>query len=427
MARQETWPIGEPAVERRIATYVTTIFAIGGFVWILSSDLILYTFTRDELVIARLETAKGYVFVALAALLLYALTHRSVSKLAEASRTLSAVVESIADGVLLLGSDRTIEYANPASIEMLRVGKLGDLQGMGAQEFSRRFHVSYPDGRLVPPDLFASQRVFDEQGPIRYKAVFCPPGGSEVFATCTAAGVRSEVGKTADIVVSVMHDITTTEHLERLRDELFTAAAHAMKTPVAIIKSGAQVISAEGSAQVRRSTAMIDRQCARLQRLIDNVLVLSRIRSGTLQLHPTDVDLGLLVDEVAGRHAEFSPRHRIDARPDANIHVRADRERIVMVLRNTMHAATRASRQDGPVTVVLKRCGDDAEISMTYQPPPYGESADEAPGAEYDDIGVGRYVTATIVEAHGGALTEGADSGVGTIRIRLPATPEGAA
>jgi signal transduction histidine kinase len=426
MAGNNIWPIGDPAAEQRIATYVTSVFVVGGFAWVLASDLLLYTFTRDESVIARFETAKGYVFVALGGVLLYWLTRRSVVKLAEASRAVAAIVESIHDGVLLLGRDRTIAYANPASLQLLRTRKLSDLQGMNAQEFSRRFHVSYPDGGLIPPDQLISQRVFDEAGPMRYKAVFSPPEGSEIVLACTAAGVRSDIGMTADLVVSVFHDLTTIEQVERLRDELFTAAAHAMKTPVAVIKSAAQLVSAEGSPQVLRSTALIDRQCARINRMVDNLLVLSRIRSRTLQLHSAAIDLGSVLEDVVGENAELAREHPVDVRLDSQVRVRADRERMAMVLRNVIYAATRASRPDGAVAVRLKRGGNEAEIAVSFQPPPSDETVDKAPAVtEYDDIGVSRYVTTTIVEAHGGTLTEQAESGVTTIRINLPATREG--
>jgi signal transduction histidine kinase len=142
---------------------------------------------------------------------------------------------------------------------MLRATNLEDLRGMGAGEFSRRFRVSYLDGRLVPPDQFVSQRVFDEAGPIRYKAVLNPPGEREIIIACTAAGVRSEIGEPPALVVSVMHDITATHHLERLRDELFTAAAHALKTPVTVIKSASQVLSSgaiTSAPRQRSSSAM---------------------------------------------------------------------------------------------------------------------------------------------------------------------------
>src|SRR5687768_2955207 len=204
------WLIGKPATERRVAFVVVVAFLVAGCAWILLTDFLLYSIVQDRAAVARLETAKGWTFVGLAAVLLYAVTLRSASRLATACRTISAVVESIGDGILLLGSDRRIAYANPASVRMLRASTADDPRGMGAVEFSRRYHVSYPDGHIVPPDQFVSQRVFDEAGPIRYKAVLHPPDGSELVISCTAAGVRNEIGATAEIVVSVMHDITAT-------------------------------------------------------------------------------------------------------------------------------------------------------------------------------------------------------------------------
>jgi nitrogen-specific signal transduction histidine kinase len=423
MAARDTWLIGEPAIERRVALAVVIVFVIAGSAWILFSDVLLYAVVQDRTVVARFETAKGWMFVGLTACLLYMVTLRNVAQLTKASRTIFAVLESIGDGVLLLGSDRTVAYANPASIGMLGIAKRDDLQGMGAPEFSRRFHVSYLDGSLVPPDQFASQRVFDEPGPIRYKAVLYPPGAPEVVISCTAAGVRPEIGRSADVVVSVMHDITATEQLDRLRDELFTSTAHAIKTPITVIKSAAQLLSAAGSAEVRRSTVMIDRQCERVQQLVENLLLLSRIRSGTLQLYPAEIDLVSVVEEIGGEVAGLSSGHAIEVRLDAHPRIRADRERIVMVLRNAIDGATRASRPGGPVTIQLARSGDDAEVAISYQPQSSnGEAGDQCPNAtDFDDMGVARYVTKVIVEAHGGTLTEQADGDVTTIRIRFPA------
>jgi signal transduction histidine kinase len=428
MAGRERWTITTPASERRVALVVVFVFVVAGSLWILLGDLLLYSVVQDRSILARMETAKGGAFVASCALLLYAVTLRSAAQLTKANRTFTAVVESIGDGVLILGSDRTIAYANPVSIQMLGVASLEDLRGMGAREFSRRFRVSYLDGRLVPPDQFVSQRVFDEAGPIRYIAVLNPPGEREIVIACTAAGVRSEIGEPADLVVSVMHDITAAHHLDRLRDELLTTAAHALKTPVTVIKSASQVLSARAPSNLRLSTAIIERQCARMERLVENLLTLSRIRSGTLQLYPVDgVDLGPVVEDVAGEVSRLGPADvhvQLDARP----RVRADHERLVLVLRNAISAATRSSRPGGPVTVRLGRCGADAEIRVSYQLPSPGLESGDAPHSDtdLDEMGVSRYVTAMVVEAHGGTFTEEADDGDATVRIRLPAMSEDA-
>jgi len=425
LAGPEAWSITAPASERRVALVVVLAFVVAGSLWILLSDLLLYSVVHDRSVVARLETAKGWAFVASSALLLYAVTRRCAAQLTKAHRTISAVVESIGDGVLILAADRTIAYANPASLQMLRATHPEDLRGMGAREFSRRFRVSYLDGRLVPPDQFISQRAFDETGPIRYTAVLNPPGEREIIIACTAAGVQSEIGKPPDLVVSVMHDITASHELERLRDELLTAAAHALKTPVTVIKSASQVLSSRAPSHLRVSTAIIERQCARIERLVENLLTMSRIRSGTLQLYPVEVELAPVVEDVVGevaRHVPADLHVQFDCRP----RVRADRERLVIVLRNAIYAATRSSRPGGPVMIQLGCCGGDAEIRMSYQLSSPTVESDDGPHSDTDleDMGVGRYVTAMVVEAHGVTLIEQADGSDVTVRIRLPAMSE---
>ena len=180
--------------ELRAAVTVAAVFLVTGIGWVLFTDVLLYTLTRDPVLIARIETAKGWIFVGLTALLLFAVTLRSASRLTRAHAITSAVVESIADGVLLLGPDRTIVHANPAARTDAPVRTPHNLVGMGAVEFSRRFRVSYPDGSLVPPDRYVSQRVFQEGGPLHYKSVLHPPSGAEVVISSTAAAVRENVG-----------------------------------------------------------------------------------------------------------------------------------------------------------------------------------------------------------------------------------------
>ena len=157
---------------------------------------------------------------------------------------------------------------------------------MSAATFSLRFRVSFPSGGMVPPGLFASQRAFDEGGPVQYKAVVHPSGGAEVVIRSMASGVRMEVGAPATWVVSVMHDITDTEHLDRMRDQFFAAAAHSLKTPLAIVKADVQALHPSDSPDHRRVAASIIRQCDRMDRLVQNLLILARAREQALELHP---------------------------------------------------------------------------------------------------------------------------------------------
>jgi two-component system phosphate regulon sensor histidine kinase PhoR len=401
-----------------MAFSVVAVFVAAGVTWVLFTDVLLYALTRDSTLVARIETAKGWAFVGLAALLLYAVTFRGATKLRRAEDTFATVVNSIGDGVLLLGPERKITYANPAAVRMLRAGSMKELVGLGAPEFSRRFHVSFPDGRIVPPDQYVSQRVFVEGGRLQYKALVYPPGGAELVVSVTAAGVRSEGCDPAEVVVSVMHDVTASEQIERARDQFIAAAAHSLKTPVAIIKGSAELLSLK-SAELTRPVAMIERQCGRIDRLVQNLLVLSRIRTGSLRLYPIELDLKPMLEEVAHEMARAAADHTLATVLVSNARVHGDRERLAMAVRNMIDDAFRSSAPNLPLTLSMAAHGADVEISVSYRPLAAGAPAGEARRG-YDDLGIGRHVTAAIAEAHGGMLGQ-ETSGTQTVAwLRLP-------
>jgi len=401
----------------RIARIVAGAFVVAGLAWVLLTDIALYYLVNDPVLIARLETAKGWIFVAVGAVLVYVVTLRSARRLAHAQATLSAVLDSIGDGLLLLGSDGAICRANGAAERMLRCADLG---GLDAREFSRRFRVSYPNGSLVRPEDFVSQRAFREAGPLRYKAVLHPLRGAELVVSVTAAAVRSSDEDPVRMVVSVMHDITAAEHLERLRDQFLAAAAHTLKTPVAIIKANAQAILAGETTRLAQASRAIDRQCARIDRLVQNLLVLSRVRSESLELFMQELDLAPMIEriasEIARRSAPGNPRAQIEALP----RVHADRERLELAHHNLIEDRARSAQPGSAITVTLTQPERDAVITVSCD---CGPVSDEHPtaAAEFDDLSIGRLVSETIVRAHGGNLWEKRDESEATSWVSLPA------
>jgi signal transduction histidine kinase len=196
-----------------------------------------------------------------------------------------------------------------------------DLVGMGVEDFSRRFRVSYPNGALLPADKFISQRVFDEAGPLAHKIVVYPEPGRELVISAKASAVRMDQDEPPDLVVSEMHDITDASQFDRLRDDFFAAAAHSLKTPVAVIKANAEIVSVGDAAVASASAAAIKRQCDRIDLLLQNLLVLARVGSNTLQLYPRDVDSGRSSNESSnnrwrrGRARSEVRSRRLAARP----------------------------------------------------------------------------------------------------------------
>lgn len=404
-------------LERRVPLTVAAAFVLLGMVWVILSDIILYLLMDDRAIIARIETAKGWLFVGVAGALLYSIVQKSITRSTRVWRITNALVESIADGVILVGRNRTIAYANPAAVRMLGL-PLEKLVGMNAEEFSQRFRVSSPRGRLVPPERFAAQRVFEERGPLRYRAMLYPCHGGELYFVATAAAVRVNGGDAVEWVVSVLHDITENEKLDRTRDAFFAAAAHALKTPVAIIKANAQTLAPHVPASHQALAKTLERQCNRIDRLVQNLLILARARSHDLELHPTRTDIGALVTSVV-EDDEWDHRHRVRAHIEQPVWGFVDPERITLALQNLVQEATRLSVVQSTVTVAASVQDDHGSIVITYTPLPWCKEARELYG-EYDDVGLGRSVIMTIIEAHGGALTEESSNTTTQLRVQLP-------
>jgi signal transduction histidine kinase len=406
----------------RVAALVAGTFAVAGLLWVFLTDVILYAVSHDRAFVARVETAKGWTFIGLAGLLVYGIAFLSAARLDRVRRLIVATVESIGDGVLLLGHDRTIAYANPAAARMLRCTR-EELIGMTAPTFSLRFRISYPSGGMVPPGRFASQRAFEEGGPVQYKAIVHPAGGGEVVIRAMASGVCMEVGAAATWVVSVMHDITDTEHLERMRDQFFAAAAHSLKTPLAIVKADVQALHPPGGPDYGHGTASrvaesIIRQCDRMDRLIQNLLVLARAHEQALELHPTAMELRPLIEHISAEKV-WSYRHSVHTDVTGSPSLHADPERIALAIRNLLYEASRMSPPDSCLTLLARPEGHEVAVGVRYQPVPWRDQVEHAYG-EYDDIGIGRSVAQTIVREHGGSLSEEASDSERTSWIRLP-------
>jgi two-component system phosphate regulon sensor histidine kinase PhoR len=415
------WPsyfAHRPPSPRRLALELAATFAMLGIIWMSITDVFLYALTRDVILAARVEIALDWLFIAVAGTLIYATAHRAAVRLSRTRLVLASVVESIGDGLLLLGPDRRIVYANPAALEMLACRRAAELEGMDAESFGRRFLLTYPSGALVQPEKFASQRAFDEEGAIRYKAIMHPTPGRETVFVATAAGVRTRPGDRAPLVVSLMHDVTDTEHLERMRDRFFASTAHALKTPVAIIKANVQHIVQSTPETPRPSFHAIERQCDRIDRLVQNLQVISRARSHSLELHLRLIDLAPIVAQVAREVAAWRPDGARDA-VWSTTPVYGDRERLTTAVRNLAIEAIHQATQRSPVSVELEVHGHHARLRVRFEPLPLAERTFFG-HEDYDDDALSHTATETIVAAHGGEVGSENGDREASLWMRLP-------
>jgi two-component system phosphate regulon sensor histidine kinase PhoR len=213
----------------------------------------------------------------------------------------------------------------------------------------------------------------------------------------------------------VLHDVTELDQLDRLRDQFFASAAHALKTPVAVIKAQAQLLAIDPT----RSAAVIERQCGRLGRLIANVVTLSRLRTGTLELHPRSIDCADVVADVGREMSTAHGQHSLVTTILGRPVVFADREALAQVVRDLIEVAYRCSVSRTDVSVTVDETDACARVRVTYEPLEVMHGI-IVEAAGYEGLSVERHVVESLVNAMCGTWRSSRDASAWTDWIEIP-------
>lgn len=226
------------------------------------------------------------------------------------------------------------------------------------------------------------------------------------------------------------------EEAVRIRDEFLSVASHELRTPLASLSlaiDGLQQLftKKEADETSRRALGIAKRQVGRLAALVGLLLDVSRIRAGKLVLNVAEVDLRSVVREVTSLLADEMARAGSDLvlHADEPVVGRWDGVRLEQVVHNLLGNALKFGG-GLPITVTVAKRDGVAELSVEdrgigisaefmkriYEPFARGVSS-----RHYGGLGLGLYITKTIVEAHHGELGVESEEGVGSkFTVRLP-------
>jgi signal transduction histidine kinase len=220
----------------------------------------------------------------------------------------------------------------------------------------------------------------------------------------------------------------------RLKDEFLSIASHELKTPMTTIQGYVQVLHRRVSQENVDRTALIrvvdiiNDQTKRMNRLVDELLDISRIEAGRLEVRHDVVDLEELLTQVVEQQQMTSEQITIRlqvAEGAVHLRVMGDEARLQQVVLNLLSNALKYSPDQGSVTVALQHEADAAVISVADKGVGISKKEQQhlferffrtegARQSGVDGLGLGLYIASSIVKEHGGRMWVQSQPGQGS-------------
>jgi two-component system, OmpR family, phosphate regulon sensor histidine kinase PhoR len=325
----------------------------------------------------------------------------------------AVIFDSMVEGLLLLDEGGRVQLANRAFTGLF--GLTADIRGRTIMEALRLHQLA----DLVR-SLDAQKQVLGFEMKL--------PGPTERWLQINAAAIFADQARRQGTVL-VFHDLTRLKQLENARQEFVANVSHELRTPLSLIKGYVETLldgARDNPETATRFLQTIDRNADRLRLLIEDLLTISELESGRVQLNLRPIALAPVVAEVfedfKGRAAAKSVT-LVNQAPELS--VRADPDRLEQVLGNLVDNAIKYGRTNGTVTLGA-RALDGGQVEVFVQddgpgiPPEALERVferfyrvDKARSREQGGTGLGLAIVKHIVQCHGGRAWATSDPGRG--------------
>jgi len=329
---------------------------------------------------------------------------QSIRSLTDERNRSSAILGSMVEGVAVVAADERILYCNWAFEQILELPE-GSSPGRTLVEALRPADLV----ALVRQVLQGMEEVTGEVevGTVRRRNF-----------SVTAAPVRSAGANSA---VLVLHDITELRRLERVRRDFVANVSHEFKTPLTAIQGFAETLlsgALDDRANRRRFVEIIREHARRLARLTDDLLKLSRIEAGRLELEIRPSRVEALVNGCIETTRLKAEAKGIQIHVDLNgnaLMVRGDGAQLSEVLQNLLDNAVQYTPSGGKIEVQARSNGQGVVFTVSDTGIGIPESdleriferfyrVDAARSREAGGTGLGLAIARHIVEAHGGRI-----------------------
>ncbi|HET6283819.1 MAG TPA: ATP-binding protein [Polyangia bacterium] len=358
----------------------------------------------------------------------------SLGDLVRAQQAAQAAIDGLPDPVVILDAEGKVQGVNEAAGSVLRI----DADAPAGQQFKDvdiavqalldrlRAHVIASRAPYVPAGFEEALRI--------------ETMGAERMFLPRATPMYGEAGIVGGAAV-VLQDITRLFQFDELKNNLVATVAHEFRTPLTSLRMAIDLCAEQsvGPLTAKQQGLLFAARddCERLQAIVDDVLNLSRIESGRIDLNKLAVQPADLIDQAIDVHRGSAEQKQVTIHAEISTgcpEVFADPDRLQLVFTNLLSNAIRYSPEGADITMQARANGHSvrfdvsdrgAGIPVEHQAGLF-EKFFRVPGSPAGGAGLGLFIARGIVQAHGGEIGVLASAGSGTtFWFTVPAASDG--
>jgi PAS domain S-box-containing protein len=339
----------------------------------------------------------------------------AVSQMRRSRDQLDAVLGSVGDGIVVEGPEGRLVYANPPAARIFGFPSPEALVSARPEEVAARFEIMDASGARLPidrlPGRIALKDGHREESLLRFRV---PATGDERWAYVRATPVPGPDGNSRQ-VVNTFRDVTDEQASQEARDAFIGLLSHELRTPITTIYGGSRLLDRALSDERRHDIIEdIQADADRLYRLVEDLLVMTRVERGGVEIGDEPVLIQRILPAVARSEEARWPGLRISlALPERLPAVRGDSTYVEQVVRNLVGNAAKYAGTDTPVRIVADEAVDAVCVRVLDRGP--GIGADEpdrlfelfhrgASSNRAGGAGIGLFVCRALIAAMGGRI-----------------------
>jgi len=341
---------------------------------------------------------------------------------ANEKRRLQAIIEQLPLGVIITNSDGLITSVNK---------RIEDILG---KRFPKNFYIG--KDTLMTATKNGKSAII-KQGPL-YRVLFegrssveeefaIEKEGKKVYLKLNASVIKNKDNKII-AAAEIVTDITHQRELDARKDDFVNMASHELKTPLTSMKlyvaSLMNNVKSTNNKKIISTVKSIDLQTQRLQKIVNDLLDLSRLQTGKLSFTKELFDLSELLDTIVNELQNVTDQ-KITYNGTMKLYIMGDRFRIYQVVTNLINNAIKYSSEEGDIKVVLVKEKNLAKVSVQdfgvgisslqqkrifdrfYQAIDDNEKT-------FPGFGMGLYISKEIITRHKGSIWVNSEKGKGS-------------